>query len=325
MTDSKAMAPSPKPFILGLIALPLVGLVAPISGQVPTEAFEAMRARSIGPAGMSGRVLAVDVDLSDENIIFVGAATGGVWRSEDGGTQWDPVFDGQDVLGIGSVAVSQVNPDVVWVGTGEGNPRNSAGVGAGIFKSLDGGNTWKLMGLRQSERIHRVIPHPHDPEIVYAGVLGPAWSDGEERGVYRTTDGGENWERVLYANERTGAADLVMDPSNPNKLFAALWEYRRVPWSFKSGGEGSGLFVTYDGGDTWRRVTPEDGFPDGELGRMGVAVTFIAILELLRESLIEVVQAEAYAALHVRASSSVRLATEDGEPVEDEVPVEDAS
>jgi hypothetical protein len=119
-----------------------------------------MKARNIGPAGMSGRVSAVDVDLSDEIIIFVGAATGGVWRSLDGGTRWDPVFDDQDVLGIGSVAVFQANPDVVWVGTGEGNPRNSAGVGAGIFKSLDGGNTWKLMGLRQSER--------------YAGVLGPA-------------------------------------------------------------------------------------------------------------------------------------------------------
>jgi photosystem II stability/assembly factor-like uncharacterized protein len=241
---------------------------------------------------MSGRVSAVDVNLSDENVIFVGAATGGVWRSTDGGIQWDPVFDGQDVLGIGSVAVFQANPDVVWVGTGEGNPRNSAGVGAGIYKSLDGGRSWRLMGLERSERIHRVIPHPHDPEVTYAGVLGPAWSDGEERGVFRTRDGGETWERVLYVNERTGAADLVMDPSNPNKLFAALWEYRRMPWSFKSGGEGSGLFVTYDGGDTWRQVTPEDGFPDGELGRIGLAIApsnpeiVYALVEATRNALL---------------------------------------
>jgi len=256
----------------GLFTLVLLGLAGPLSGQITPEAFQAMKARSIGPAGMSGRVSAVDVNLSDENLIYVGAATGGLWRSVDGGIQWEPVFDDQAVLGIGSVAVSQANPDVVWVGTGEGNPRNSAGVGAGIFKSLDGGDSWKLMGLERSERIHRVIPHPTDSEVAYAGVLGPAWSDGEERGVYRTRDGGESWERVLYVNERTGAADLVMDPTNPNKLFAALWEYRRVPWSFKSGGEGSGLFVTYDGGDSWRRVTPQDGFPEGELGRMGLAI-----------------------------------------------------
>ncbi len=236
------------------------------------EALGAMRARSIGPAGMSGRVAAVDVDPSDNTVIFVGASTGGVWRSTDGGIQWEPVFDGQPVLGIGSVAVSPANPDLVWVGTGEGNPRNSAGVGAGIFRSVDGGTTWERMGLEKSERIHRVVPHPTNPDVAFAGVMGPAWSDGEERGVYRTTDGGESWERVLFVNESTGAADLVMDPTNPDKLFAAMWEFRRWPWSFRSGGEGSGLFVTYDGGDSWRRVTPEDGFPAGELGRIGLAV-----------------------------------------------------
>jgi len=231
-----------------------------------------MQARSIGPAGMSGRVTAVDVNLSDNTVIFVGAATGGVWRSRDGGVQWEPVFDGESVLGIGSVAISQENPDVVWVGTGEGNPRNSAGVGAGIFKSLDGGESWTLMGLEQSERIHRVVPHPRDPDVVYVGVMGPAWSDGAERGVYRTRDGGATWEQVLYVDERTGAADLVMDPENPNKLFATLWEFRRWPWSFESGGKGSGLFVTYDGGDSWRRASSQDGFPEGALGRIGVAV-----------------------------------------------------
>jgi photosystem II stability/assembly factor-like uncharacterized protein len=170
------------------------------------------------------------------------------------------------------VAVFQPNPDIVWVGTGEGNPRNSAGVGRGLFKSIDGGRTWMAVGFEGSERIHRVITHPSDPDVVYIGVLGPAWSDGEERGVYRTQDGGESWERVLWQNERTGAADLVMDPANPDKLFAAMWEFRRDPWFLTSGGPGSGLFRTNDGGDSWTRVTADDGFPRGMLGRIGVGI-----------------------------------------------------
>ena len=257
--------------VLGGLLFLLLALPLGIQGQLDPNAFREMKARNIGPAGMSGRVAAVDVDLSDTNVIFVGSSTGGVWRSQDGGIQWTPVFDDQPVQGIGSIAVFQANPDVVWVGTGEGNPRNSVGVGAGIYKSLDGGDSWTLMGLEASERIHRVIPHPSDPEVVYAGVLGAAWSDGEERGVFRSEDGGESWERVLYVDEATGVADLIMDPSNPNKLFAAMWDFRRWPWSFRSGGPGSGLFVTYDGGDSWREMTPEDGIPAGDLGRIGLA------------------------------------------------------
>lgn len=258
--------------VLALVFFPIAGFAGSLAAQTDPGLLEALAARSIGPAGMSGRVAAVDVDLSNKNVIFVGASTGGVWRSSDGGLQWDPVFDDQPVLGIGSVVVVQQNPDVVWVGTGEGNPRNSVGVGAGIYKSLDGGDTWTLMGLEDSERIHRVIPHPTDQDVAFVGAMGPAWSDGEERGVYRTTDGGETWERVLYVDERTGVADLVMDPTNPDKLFAAMWEYRRRPWTFKSGGPGSGLYVTLDGGDSWRRLGPEDGLPEGELGRIGLAI-----------------------------------------------------
>lgn len=242
------------------------------AGQYTADDFSQIRGRSIGPAGMSGRVSSVDVVLSDPNIIYVGSATGGVWRSTDGGIEWHPIFDDQPLLGIGSVAVSQANPDIVWVGTGEGNPRNSAGVGNGVFKSLDGGETWRHVGLEGSERIHRIIPHPSDPDIAYAAVMGPAWSDGEVRGVYRTRDGGDSWERVLYVDETTGAADLIMDPDNPDKLFAAMWQFRRHPWFFESGGPGSGLHVSYDGGDTWKRFTEEDGMPAGELGRIGLAV-----------------------------------------------------
>ncbi|MDX1647303.1 MAG: hypothetical protein R3304_09180 [Longimicrobiales bacterium] len=236
------------------------------------DPFAALEARAIGPAGMSGRVADVDVVLSDRNVIYVGGATGGLFKSVDGGLTWDPVLDGQPALGVGAVAVFQATPDIVWVGTGEGTPRNSAGVGRGLFKSIDGGESWELIGFEDSERIHRILTHPDDPDLVYVGVMGPAWSDGEQRGVYRTTDGGETWERILWRNERTGVADMVMDPENPEKIFAAMWEFRREPWFFTSGGPGSGLFLTYDGGDTWRELTPEDGLPAGELGRVGIAV-----------------------------------------------------
>jgi len=247
----------------------------PARAQTPpvsADDFAPMTARSIGPAGMSGRVSAVAVDPVDPTVMYVGAATGGVWRSRDGGISWHPVFDDQRVLGIGAVAVAPSNPDVVWVGTGEGNPRNSAGVGNGIYRSLDGGDSWEHLGLEHSERIHRVVIHPRDPLTVYVGAMGPAWSDGEERGVYKTTDGGATWERVLYVYPRTGVGDLVMAPENPETLSAAMWSFRRWPWFLESGGPGSGLFVTHDGGRNWRRLGEADGLPAGDLGRIGVAI-----------------------------------------------------
>ncbi len=253
-------------------ALAALALATPLAAQEGGE-WSGMAARHIGPAGMSGRVSAVDVVLSDRNIIFVAAATGGLFRSSDGGLTWDPVFDDENTLGMGAVAVFQPNPDIVWAGTGEGNPRNSAGVGRGLYKSVDGGDSWRRVGLEASERIHRIVPHPTDPDIVYVGALGPAWSDGQERGVYRTGDGGDTWERVLFTNERTGSADLIMDPSNPDKLFAALWEFRRTPAFFTSGGPGSGLYVSHDGGDSWTELGEDDGLPAGDLGRIGLAIS----------------------------------------------------
>ena len=255
------------------VAIAILVQTSPIAAQslVP-EHFSVMQARPIGPAGMSGRVSDVEVVLSNRNIIFVGSASGGVWKSDDGGLVWRPVFDDQPVGSIGAIAVFQPNPEIVWAGTGEGNPRNSAGVGNGIYKSLDGGESWTHMGLEDSGKIHRVITHPSDPDIVYVAALGPTWRTGGERGVYRTQDGGETWTAVLQSNERSGAGELIMDPANPDKLFAALWEHRRWPWIFESGGPGSGLYVTRDGGDEWTQFTEEDGLPPGNLGRIGLAI-----------------------------------------------------
>ncbi len=174
---------------------------------------------------------------------------------------------------MGQVAVFQPNPDIVWVGTGEANPRNSMGVGRGVWKTVDGGRTWQALGLEGSERISRIALHPTDPDVAWVAALGPAWSDGEQRGVFRTRDGGRTWETVLYVDESTGAADMIQDPTNPNKLIVAMWEYRRWPWYFVSGGPGSGIHITYDGGDTWTRLGPEDGLPSGALGRIGLAMS----------------------------------------------------
>ena len=244
----------------------------PAFSQVDPGLLAGMTARSIGPAGMSGRVADVVAAPSDPTIVYVGAATGGVWKSVNGGLSFDPVFDDQPVAAIGAIAVHPTDPDVVWVGTGEGNVRNSVSVGNGIYRSRDGGRTWKHLGLEATERIHRIIIHPRDPNTVWVAAMGREWGENPERGVYRSTDAGETWERVLYVNERTGAADLVLDPSNPDKLFAAMWDYRRWPWFFNSGGPGSGLHISRDGGDTWTRLTPDDGLPEGDLGRIGLGI-----------------------------------------------------
>ncbi len=231
-----------------------------------------LKPRNIGPGGMSGRVTAIDVVISDPGVMYAGTASGGLWKSASGGIKWDPVFNKEVTASIGAVAIQQSNPSVVWVGTGEGNPRNSLNGGYGVFRSLDGGKNWKSMGLENTRHIHRIIIDPTNPDVIYVGAIGSPWGEHPERGVYKTTDGGETWDNILFANQRTGVADLVMDPMNPNKLIAAMWEHKRDPWFFKSGGPGSGLHITYDGGKTWKKLTAEDGLPKGELGRIGIAI-----------------------------------------------------
>jgi len=242
------------------------------SQTLDEKILEGFNFRNIGPAGMSGRITAIDVVLKEPDHIYVGSASGGVWESKNGGTEWTPIFDDQPALAIGAIKINQQNPSEIWVGTGEGNPRNSQNSGKGIFRSLDGGKTWTCMGLIETKVIHRILIDPFNPSTIYAGAAGSAWGPNPERGVYKSTDSGKTWNRILYSNDRSGVADLIMDPTNPRKLIAALYEYARTPWDYTSGGEGSGLYLTYDGGETWKKKTADDGLPKGNLGRIGLAL-----------------------------------------------------
>ncbi len=242
------------------------------SQEVPIDKLKGMKPRSIGPAGMSGRITAVDVVNSKPEIIYAGAASGGVWKSESGGLEWEPIFDKQPVQSIGAITIQQSNPDVIWVGTGEGNPRNSLNGGYGIYKSIDGGKNWQLMGLEKTRNIHRIIIDRDNPNTVYVAAIGSPWGEHPERGVFKTVDGGKTWKNVLFVNNKTGCAELVVDSSNPNKLIASMWEHKRDPWFFKSGGEGSGIYISFDGGANWTKKTDKDGLPKGHLGRVGLAI-----------------------------------------------------
>ncbi len=258
--------------IVALTAAALSFLAAPAgAANLEPDLLAGLAARSIGPAGMSGRVAAIEAVVADPEIVYVGAATGGVWKSTNGGLSFTPIFDDQLVHSIGALAIYQPNPAIVWAGTGEGNPRNSVSVGQGIYRSLDGGATWQLLGLEKTERIHRILLHPADPDLAYVCAMGRAWGENPDRGVFKTTDGGKTWTKILYLDEKTGCGELAIDPANPQKLLAGLWQFRRWPWFMESGGPGSGLYATHDGGATWKRLQEEDGLPKGELGRMGIA------------------------------------------------------
>ena len=231
-----------------------------------------LKPRNLGPAGMSGRVTTIDVQLSNTDIMYVGTASGGLWQSKSAGIKWEPIFDNELTASIGAVKIDPNNPDVIWVGTGEGNPRNSLNGGYGIYKSIDGGKSWTSMGLENTRHIHRILIDPSDSNTVYVGAIGSPWGTHPERGVFKTTDGGKSWRKVLFTNEQSGIADMVMDPVNPNKIIAAMWEHKRDPWFFKSGGSGSGIYMTYDGGENWKKLDDSNGLPKGELGRIGLAI-----------------------------------------------------
>ncbi len=258
---------------LRLIILFVVVVCSVQAQKLDMEKLKGMKPRSIGPGAMSGRITAIDAVVSNPDIIYAGAASGGVWKTTSGGIGWEPVFDKEATLSVGAIAIQQDNPAIVWVGTGEGNPRNSLNGGNGIYKSLDAGKTWKLMGLEKTRHIHRIIIDPKNPNTIYVAAIGSPWGEHPERGVFKTTDGGATWKRILFVDDKTGCADLIIDPSNPNKFFASMWQHRRQPWTFNSGGPGSGLYVTIDGGEKWTKLTSKEGLPEGDLGRIGLAIS----------------------------------------------------
>lgn len=257
---------------------------ASVAAAVPftSGTVSGLGARNIGSAVMSGRVSAIaGAVVAGRTTLYVGAASGGVWKTEDGGTRYRPVFDDQPVQSIGAIALDPSNPDTIWVGTGEAWTRNSVSIGNGVYRSTDGGDTWEHKGLPASERIAAIVVHPSQSTTAYACVAGALWSDSAERGLYKTTDGGDTWTLVLKgANLSTGCASLSMDSKNPEVLFAAMWDFRRQGWTFRSGGEsptaasGSGLFRSVDGGRSWTEITPaaNAGFARKPYGRIAVTV-----------------------------------------------------
>lgn len=234
------------------------------------ELFGDITARHIGPALMSGRINDLELHPTNSRIVYLGSAGGGVWKSNDAGTTFKPIFD-EYCQSIGAVTLDPNDPDnTIYVGTGETWTRNSVSVGDGLYKSVDGGANWNKIGLEKSERIANIIVNPKNSKEIYVAVLGALWGDSEERGVYKSNDGGLTWKNLLYVNAKTGCADLIMDPSNPNILYASMWEFRRSGWSFESGGSNSALYKSVDGGANWNKI--HNGFPSGKLGRLGIAL-----------------------------------------------------
>lgn len=234
-----------------------------------TRQFERMEWRSIGPCNMGGRTADVEGVAGNPNIVYVGTASGGVWKTTNAGTTWTPIFERQGTISVGDIALQAGSPDVVWVGTGESNTRNSVSFGDGVYRSNDGGKSWNHMGLKDSERISRIVIHPSNPDIVYVAAVGHAFAPNEERGVFMTTDGGKTWQKTLYIDREHGASDLDIDPNNPNILYAGMWKFERKPWTFTSGDEKGGVFRSIDGGRTWKQLT--NTLPK-LMGRIGVQV-----------------------------------------------------
>ena len=241
---------------------------SPNEPKSPIEtAFGNLEWRSIGPANMGGRTADVESVPGDPNIVYAATASGGLWKTVNGGTTWKPIFERQGTISIGDIALAPSNPEVVWVGTGESNVRNSVSFGDGVYKSTDGGAKWQHMGLRDTERISAIAIHPQNPDVVYVGALGHAFGPNEERGVFMTTDGGKTWTKTLYIDKEHGVSDLEIDPVNPNILYAGMWSFERKPWTHRSGSEKGGLYKSTDGGRTWNKLSK--GLPK-LIGRIGV-------------------------------------------------------
>src|ERR1035441_7235895 len=259
-----------------LLSLCAITALAQTPVKFDSSTISGLSARNIGSARMSGRIAAVDAIYDKGRLtVFAASASGGVWKSINGGTTFKSVFDKPDVQSIGAVTIDPSNPRIVWVGSGEAWTRNSVSVGDGVYKSTDGGENWTNVGLKDSEHIARILVDPKDSNTVYACATGHLWNDNTERGVYKTSDGGKTWRKVLEgSNASTGCGMLSMSPLEPNTIFASMWDFRRQGWTFRSGGPGSGLYKSTDGGEHWTELTDANskGLPAKPYGRIALAV-----------------------------------------------------
>ena len=233
--------------------------------------LQSVRFRSLGPASMGGRIDDIQVSESNPNIIYLGYAVGGVYRSLNNGTSFEPVFETYGSASIGAIAIHPTNPNIVYVGTGEANNRQTASFGDGIYKTTDGGKTFKNIGLKETQTIARIVIDPRNPEVVYVAADGHLFGPNAERGIYKTTDGGATWNKIKYIDENTGFTDLIMDKSNPSTLYAASYERRRTACCFNGGGPGSGIWKTTDAGKSWTKITG-NGLPPGTYGRIALSL-----------------------------------------------------
>nr|MDQ6912750.1 glycosyl hydrolase [Verrucomicrobiota bacterium] len=267
--------PSPAPQMQAEIPAP-----QPSPPPMTEVLFKGLKGRAIGPTIMGGRISDIAIDPRNPGSFYVATATGGVFTTNDNGATFDPIFDKESALSIGAIAIAPSDPDVIYVGTGEANDRNSSGWGNGVYRSNDGGSTWENIGLKDTRAIGRIIVHPKDPNIVYVAASGHLWVDGGERGLFKTTDGGKNWKPILQAQgraaARTGCSDVAFDPSNPEIIFATLYARQRTPWNFTYGvaatdGEDvGGIFRSTNGGAAWKKLT--NGLPT-QTGRIGLSVS----------------------------------------------------
>ncbi len=240
------------------------------NSPINSGTFDVMQARWLGPGTMSGRITAIVGNAKDGKTVYIGCAGGGVWKTTNAGASFKSVFD-KYCQSIGAIAMDPNDMNTVYVGSGESNMRNTVSYGDGLYKTTDGGDNWTKIGLDSTEHISKIVINPSNTQIIYVAVPGPLWSDSKNRGLYKSTDGGTTWQKVLYTDEKTGCADIVMNPQNPDELLVAMWEFRRKPYAFSSGGKGSSMYKSMDGGKTWTKITK--GLPEGELGRIALALS----------------------------------------------------